>query len=69
MLENLSPCPKFKDPYNIRALKCLRLKIKILDSPLRQFNGSDDIDITSFSKIWLKFAVFKMFSLPANENC
>ena len=42
--------------------KNLGLEIGILDSLLRKLNGSEDISITIFSKILLKFAiVFKMF--------
>ena len=40
----------------------LKLEIGMLDSPLRQWNGSEDFNILNFSKILLKFAiVFNIF--------
>ena len=35
----------------------LRLEIEILDIRCRQWNGSEDIDITNVSKILLKFDI------------
>ena len=43
-------------------VKQIKLEIIILDSVLRQWNGFEDFNVLSFSKILSKFAiVFKIF--------
>ena len=38
-----------------------RLEVGMLDSLLRQWNGSEDANIMNFSKILLKFAIVLKF--------